>query len=400
MTNDIAIRIENLSKVYKIFDRPIDRMKEALHPFHKRYSRDFYALKNISFTLKKGETLGIIGKNGAGKSTLLKIITGVLTPSSGHIEVNGRIASLLELGAGFNPEMTGIENIYMNGTLMGYSKEEMDERINNIVSFADIGDFINQPVKMYSSGMFARLAFAVNAFVEPDILIVDEALSVGDNAFQIKCMKRMKELMEGGTTILFVSHDINAVRRFCTKVVWVNDGNIKVMGEVNWVVDKYVEFLKIKDIKINKKKSTVNDAIIAEILSVNVYTDNDIMVDEVSFDMPIFIEIKYKVLKNNLKNVVLGIAIRSIDDEYICGLNTLLDKKTIPWNLGINSMILKYPMGLRVLGGEYYFDVALIEETATIPIQYLSRVKKIKIKSDYKGEGIFIIPHDWLYNKL
>lgn len=400
MTNDIAIRIENLSKVYKIFDRPIDRMKEALHPFHKRYSRDFYALKNISFTLKKGETLGIIGKNGAGKSTLLKIITGVLTPSSGHIEVNGRIASLLELGAGFNPEMTGIENIYMNGTLMGYSKEEMDERINNIVSFADIGNFINQPVKMYSSGMFARLAFAVNAFVEPDILIVDEALSVGDNAFQIKCMKRMKELMEGGTTILFVSHDINAVRRFCTKVVWVNDGNIKVMGEVNWVVDKYVEFLKIKDIKINKKKSTVNDAIIAEILSVNVYTDNDIMVDEVSFDMPIFIEIKYKVLKNNLKNVVLGIAIRSIDDEYICGLNTLLDKKTIPWNLGINSMILKYPMGLRVLGGEYYFDVALIEETATIPIQYLSRVKKIKIKSDYKGEGIFIIPHDWLYNKL
>lgn len=400
MTNDIAIRIENLSKVYKIFDRPIDRMKEALHPFHKRYSRDFYALKNISFTLKKGETLGIIGKNGAGKSTLLKIITGVLTPSSGHIEVNGRIASLLELGAGFNPEMTGIENIYMNGTLMGYSKEEMDERINNIVSFADIGDFINQPVKMYSSGMFARLAFAVNAFVEPDILIVDEALSVGDNAFQIKCMKRMKELMEGGTTILFVSHDINAVRRFCTKAVWVNDGNIKVMGEVNWVVDKYVEFLKIKNIKINKKKSTVNDAMIAEILSVNVYTDNDIMVDEVSFDMPIFIEIKYKVLKNNLKNVVLGIAIRSIDDEYICGLNTLLDKKTIPWNLGINSMILKYPMGLRVLGGEYYFDVALIEETATIPIQYLSRVKKIKIKSDYKGEGIFIIPHDWLYNKL
>ena len=296
--------------------------------------------------------------------------------------------------------MTGIENIYMNGTLMGYSKEEMDERINNIVSFADIGDFINQPVKMYSSGMFARLAFAVNAFVEPDILIVDEALSVGDNAFQIKCMKRMKELMEDGTTILFVSHDINAVRRFCTKAVWVNDGNIKVMGEVNWVVDKYVEFLKIKNIKINKKKSTVNDAMIAEILSVNVYTDNDTMVDEVSFDMPIFIEVKYKVLKNNLKNVVLGIALRSVDDEYICGLNTLLDKKTIPWNLGVNSMILKYPMGLRVLGGEYYFDVALIEETATIPIQYLSRAKKIKIKSDYKGEGIFIIPHDWLYNKL
>lgn len=400
MTNDIAIKIENLSKVYKIFDKPIDRMKEALHPFHKRYSKDFYALKNISFTLKKGETLGIIGKNGAGKSTLLKIITGVLTPSSGKIQVNGRIASLLELGAGFNPEMTGVENIYMNGTLMGYSKEEMDKRIDNIVSFADIGDFINQPVKMYSSGMFARLAFAVNAFVEPDILIVDEALSVGDNAFQIKCMRRMKELMEGGTTILFVSHDINAIRRFCTKAVWINDGTIKLMGDVNWVVDKYVEFLKIKDVKVNKKKLTVNNTMIAEILDMNIYTNNGILVDEVSFDMPIFIEVKYNVLKNNLKNVVLGIALRSIDDEYICGLNTLLDKKNIPWNLGVNSMILKYPMGLRVLGGEYYFDVALIEETATIPIQYLSRAKKIKIKSDYKGEGIFIIPHDWLYNKL
>ena len=371
MTNDIAIKIENLSKIYKIFDKPIDRMKEALHPFHKRYSKDFYALKNISFTLKKGETLGIIGKNGAGKSTLLKIITGVLTPSSGKIQVNGRIASLLELGAGFNPEMTGVENIYMNGTLMGYSKEEMDKRIDNIVSFADIGDFINQPVKMYSSGMFARLAFAVNAFVEPDILIVDEALSVGDNAFQIKCMRRMKELMEGGTTILFVSHDINAIRRFCTKAVWINDGTIKLMGDVNWVVDKYVEFLKIKDVKVNKKKLTVNNTMIAEILDINIYTNNGILVDEVSFDMPIFIEVKYNVLKNNLKNVVLGIALRSIDDEYICGLNTLLDKKNIPWNLGVNSMILKYPMGLRVLGGEYYFDVALIEETATIPIQYL-----------------------------
>lgn len=240
MTNDIAIRIENLSKVYKIFDRPIDRMKEALHPFHKRYSRDFYALKNISFTLKKGETLGIIGKNGAGKSTLLKIITGVLTPSSGHIEVNGRIASLLELGAGFNPEMTGIENIYMNGTLMGYSKEEMDERINNIVSFADIGDFINQPVKMYSSGMFARLAFAVNAFVEPDILIVDEALAVGDIFFQNKCFKKFEDLRTKGVTILFVSHDIGSIRQLASKTLWLENGIFKSFGDTQSVCLSYL----------------------------------------------------------------------------------------------------------------------------------------------------------------
>ena len=212
LEKDIAIRVEGLSKVYKIYNTPMDRMKEALHPFHKRYSSDFYALQDVSFTLHRGETMGFVGKNGAGKSTLLKILTGVLTPTSGRVTVNGRVASLLELGAGFNPEMTGIENIYMNGTIMGCSRAEMDERLADIVAFADIGDFIHQPVKMYSSGMFARLAFAVNAFVEPDILIVDEALSVGDVFFQTKCMDRMKQMMDSGVTVLFVSHDSFAIK--------------------------------------------------------------------------------------------------------------------------------------------------------------------------------------------
>lgn len=239
MDNNIAIKAENLSKVYKIFDRPIDRLKEALSPFHKRYSKDFYALDNISFEIKKGETVGIIGKNGAGKSTLLKIITGVLTPSSGSIQVNGRIASLLELGAGFNPEMTGIENIYMNGTVMGYSKEEMDKRLNNIVSFADIGDFINQPVKMYSSGMFARLAFAVNAFVEPDILIVDEALAVGDIFFQNKCFKKFEDLRKKGVTILFVSHDLGSIKQLSTKTLWLENGISNMFGDTQSVCASY-----------------------------------------------------------------------------------------------------------------------------------------------------------------
>lgn len=239
MDNDIAIKAENLFKVYKIFDRPIDRLKEALNPFHKRYSKDFYALNNVSFEIKKGETVGIIGKNGAGKSTLLKIITGVLTPSGGNIQVNGRIASLLELGAGFNPEMTGIENIYMNGTVMGYSKEEMDKKIDNIISFADIGDFINQPVKMYSSGMFARLAFAVNAFVEPDILIVDEALAVGDIFFQNKCFKKFEDLRKKGVTILFVSHDLGSIKQLSTKTLWLENGISKMFGDTQSVCASY-----------------------------------------------------------------------------------------------------------------------------------------------------------------
>lgn len=237
--SNIAIQIDNLTKIYKIFDKPTDRVKESLNPFGKRYSRDFYALRDVSVSIYKGETIGVIGKNGAGKSTLLKMITGVLTPTSGNITVNGRIASLLELGAGFNPEMTGIENIYFNGTIMGYTKEEMDAKVEEIVDFADIGDFIHQPVKMYSSGMFARLAFAVNVSVKPDILIVDEALSVGDIFFQNKCFKRMENLQKEGVTVLFVSHDMGSIRQLCSKCLWLDQGAPRQYGPVDEVAAAY-----------------------------------------------------------------------------------------------------------------------------------------------------------------
>ena len=244
MKNNVAIKIEHLTKIYKIFDKPADRLKEALHPFNRRYSTDFYALNDLSLDIEQGETLGIIGKNGAGKSTLLKIITGVITPTSGQVEVQGRIASLLELGAGFNPEMTGIENIYMNGTVMGCTREEMDVRLPNIISFADIGEFIYQPVKMYSSGMFARLAFAVNAYVEPDILIVDEALSVGDVAFQAKCITRMRQMIEKGVTVLFVTHDISVVKSFCRRCLYLEHGCVKVEGAAEEVADVFLHEMR------------------------------------------------------------------------------------------------------------------------------------------------------------
>ena len=241
MMNNIAIKVNHLSKVYKLYGKPIDRLKESLHPLRKRYHKEFYALNDVSFEIKKGETVGIIGKNGAGKSTLLKIITGVLTPSSGHVHVNGRIASLLELGAGFNPEYTGIENIYLQGTLMGYSKEEMDVKIDEILAFADIGDFVYQPVKSYSSGMFARLAFSVAINVDPDILIVDEALSVGDMLFQVKCINRMKVMMERGITVLFVSHDTHSIKTLCKKAIWIENGCLKEYGDAGIVSNKYIE---------------------------------------------------------------------------------------------------------------------------------------------------------------
>lgn len=400
MSEDWVIKIEHLSKVYKIFDKPTDRVKEALNPFHKRYSRDFYALNDVSLTIKKGETVGIIGKNGAGKSTILKIITGVLTPTSGSVQVNGRIASLLELGAGFNPEMTGIENIYMNGTIMGYSKEEMDDRLQDIIDFADIGEFIHQPVKMYSSGMFARLAFAVNAFVEPDILIVDEALSVGDMKFQVKCMDKMAELMKGGCTVIFVSHDINAIRRLCHRAFFFNQGQLLADGEVNTVADMYLEFLEQPDKKIDVSPRPDRDIFytnndLGQITSFKVMNFDGIEKDIFAYNEPLKIIVEYDVKAVYLENVVLGIALHTSSNKYVCGLNTLLDGVNIPWKTGKNTFSLKYPMGLLALSGKYHFNVALAEKTATVPIHYIENVMEIDIASDYVSEGIYTIPHDW-----
>jgi lipopolysaccharide transport system ATP-binding protein len=241
-----------------LYEKPIDRLKEALSIKHKSYHNDFYALNNISLTIKKGETVGIIGKNGAGKSTLLKIITGVLSPTSGSITINGRISSLLELGAGFNPEYTGIENIYLNGTVMGMSRKEVDEKMKDILDFADIGDFVYQPVKTYSSGMYVRLAFSVAINVSPDILIVDEALAVGDARFQMKCFKKLNDLKENGTTILFVSHAIDQVRSFCTKGVLINDGKIIFQGDPKEAGVKYFDLIFPK--AINENHEIVNVA--------------------------------------------------------------------------------------------------------------------------------------------
>lgn len=241
--SETAIKVQDICKVYKLYESPKMRVKEALSPSKKEYHKKFEALKGVSFEVKKGEMLGIIGKNGAGKSTLLKIITGVLTPSSGDIEINGKISALLELGAGFNPEYTGLENIYLNGTMIGYTREEMDQKVDSIIEFADIGDFIYQPVKTYSSGMFARLAFAVSINVDPDILIVDEALSVGDVFFQTKCYKKLEDLKKAGKTILFVTHDLGSVIRYCDRALIISEGRNIAEGKPDAIVDIFKKIL-------------------------------------------------------------------------------------------------------------------------------------------------------------
>jgi len=235
-----VLKVENISKVYRLFDRRRDRLQEMLFKrLGRQFGKDFWALKNISFDLHPGEALGIIGRNGSGKSTLLQILAGTLTPTGGRLDVRGRVAALLELGSGFNPEFTGKDNIYLNGAILGLNRREIDSHYDAILAFADIGAFIDQPLKFYSSGMFVRLAFAVQACVEPDILIIDEALGVGDIFFQQKCYARLEKLLEEGKVIVFVSHDMTAVERFCTRVLLLNHGEPVYFGDPNEAVQRY-----------------------------------------------------------------------------------------------------------------------------------------------------------------
>jgi lipopolysaccharide transport system ATP-binding protein len=249
---DIAIRASHLSKCYHIYSNPTDRLKQFIAPrlqrltfqHPKQYFHEFWALNEVSFEIKKGETVGIIGRNGSGKSTLLQLICGTLTPTAGSVNVNGRIAALLELGAGFNPEFTGRENVYMNAAILGLSHEEVVERFDDIAAFADIGEFIEQPVKTYSSGMYVRLAFAVNILSNPDVMIVDEALAVGDMNFQAKCMTALTRIQDRGATVLFVSHDVGAVKSLCSQGIYLEHGKIKTIGKAPNVAEQYIKTMR------------------------------------------------------------------------------------------------------------------------------------------------------------
>lgn len=383
--NEIAIKVDNLSKVYRLYDKPIDRLKESISPLKKVYHKDFYALKGVAFEVKKGETVGIIGKNGSGKSTLLKIITGVLNPSGGNTFVNGKISALLELGAGFNPEFTGLENIYFNCTIMGYDKEEINDKIPNIIDFADIGDFINQPVKTYSSGMFVRLAFAVAVNVEPEILIVDEALSVGDLFFQTKCYKRFEELKKNGKTIFFVSHDMGSIIKYCDRAIVLNNGEKVFDGYPNQAVDIYKQILvdlygndksienlmsdNIEDnkntLKVIKKwdeKISINPNKLeygnggATIFEYTIFDDKNKVTSQLikgnicSFCM----RVKFNKL---VKNPIFAFTIKDKKGVEITGTNT--------WNENIDTFIIeegkvaeiKFEQKITLQGGEYLLSL-------------------------------------------
>lgn len=417
MQNDIAIKVCNLSKCYKLYDKPVDRLKESLNPFKKKYHKDFYALNEVSFEIKRGETVGIIGKNGSGKSTLLKIITGIVTPTKGNIIINGKISALLELGAGFNPEFTGIENIYMNGAIMGYSRKEMDHKLAGIIDFADIGEFIYQPVKMYSSGMFARLAFSVAISIDPDILVVDEALSVGDFMFQHKCMKKFKDLQNNGTTILFVSHSTQQIISTCNKAILLNEGHmINMSDDVEGIIFEYENLIRntktqeidvtsqqVEDLfnsneyctepnkSVNEYRLGTYNAIIRDVF---INYDRDKWNDEPVLKAGSKIICKLLIFsKNNIKSAVCGISIKNIKGEVLWGDNTLSLKENLVLTKGKN--IIMFEFDLNISPGEYLLYVGLADISTDKRIELDQRwpVKRINIVNQrVMAEGYVYAP--------
>ena len=344
--SEVAIRVNNVSKLYKLYDKPMDRLKESLGLSRKQMYKEHYALRNVSFDVHRGETVGIIGTNGSGKSTMLKIITGVLNPTEGDVQIQGRISALLELGAGFNMEYTGIENIYLNGTMMGFSKEEIDKKLDDILDFADIGDFVYQLVKTYSSGMFVRLAFAVSINIEPDILIVDEALSVGDVFFQVKCYHKFEEFKKMGKTILFVSHDLGSISKYCDRVILLNKGQKLSEGKPKQIVDEYKQILvKHDDMPLDvqnknieqvdntvwKSKLKLNPSLIeygekqAEIIDFAIIDDNGDITSNIQKNTEFTIKMKVK-FNQKMQEPIFAFTIKDLQGTEVTGTNTMYEK--------------------------------------------------------------------------
>lgn len=389
--SEVAIRVDDVSKLYKLYDKPSDRLKESLGLTRKKLYKEHYALHNVSFDVKRGETVGIIGTNGSGKSTILKIITGVLNPSGGHVEIDGRISALLELGAGFNMEYTGIENIYLNGTMIGFSREEIDAKMRDILDFADIGDFVHQPVKTYSSGMFVRLAFAVAINIDPEILIVDEALSVGDVFFQAKCYKKFEDFKKMGKTILFVSHDLGSISKYCDRVVLLNRGKKLAEGTPKEMVSMY------KRIMVNQDKAEEIAAHQMDMSSLEEDDEKEIKeaacegqwknhynlnpdVDEYGNgaaeieDFAIIDEngnytnaivkgtrfrLKSKVkFKQDVHDPIFTYTFKNIQGVAITGTNTMYEKKDVPLAKEGETYVATFEQDMFLQGGEYLLSMS------------------------------------------
>lgn len=389
--SEVAIRVDDVSKLYKLYDKPSDRLKESLGLTRKKLYKEHYALHSVSFDVKRGETVGIIGTNGSGKSTILKIITGVLNPSGGHVEIDGRISALLELGAGFNMEYTGIENIYLNGTMIGFSREEIDAKMQDILDFADIGDFVHQPVKTYSSGMFVRLAFAVAINIDPEILIVDEALSVGDVFFQAKCYKKFEDFKKMGKTILFVSHDLGSISKYCDRVVLLNRGKKLAEGTPKEMVSMYKRIMvnqdKAEEIAAHQMdmssleeddEKEIKEAVCegqwknhynlnpdvdeygngaAEIEDFAIIDENGNYTNAIVKGTRFRLKSKVK-FKQDVHDPIFTYTFKNIQGVAITGTNTMYEKKDVPLAKEGETYVATFEQDMFLQGGEYLLSMS------------------------------------------
>ncbi len=385
--SDYVIEVKNVDKVYKLYESNKARVADTLRLTRKKNYKEHYALKDMSFQVKKGECVGLIGTNGSGKSTILKIITGVLSPTKGEIIVDGRISALLELGAGFNQEYTGMENIYLNGTMLGYSNEEIDAKLDDILSFADIGDFVFQPVKTYSSGMFVRLAFAVAINIDPEILIVDEALSVGDVFFQAKCYKKFEEFKAAGKTILFVSHDLGAISKYCDRAVLINKGDKVGEGTPKEMIDIYKKILVGQEPVINSKLDNLDgiaDEVEAEELeegitwksnyqlnpNLNEYGDGRASIvdfavidDSGTYTNAIMkgstFTVKSKVHFNtDIENPIFTLTFKTLKGIDVTGTNTMYEKCDVGLCKEGSEYVATFTQRMDMQGGEYLMSIS------------------------------------------
>lgn len=379
--DNLAIKVEDVCKIYKLYERPSDRLRDALGLAGKKRYREHHALNHVSFEVKKGETVGIIGTNGSGKSTILKIITGVLNPTTGNVEIEGRISALLELGAGFNMEYSGIENVYLNGMMMGFSREEMDGRLEEILRFADIGDFVNQPCKTYSSGMFVRLAFAVAINIDPEILIVDEALSVGDVFFQAKCYKKFEDFKAQGKTIIFVSHDISSVAKYCDRVILLNKGDKLSEGNPKDTINLYKKVLLKQSDNIGNGKVLSQDSELqgqTELWKSNYQLNPEVneygtgeaeiidfaIVDEYGsytncIQKGTSFEIKSKVrFQTDISDPIFTYTFKTVQGTAVTGTNTMYEKAGIGMAKAGEIYVASFKQNMDLQGGEYLLSIS------------------------------------------
>ena len=407
MSSQTAILARSLSKSYQLYRNPLDRLKEALHPLRKSYHTTFNALSDISFDIARGETVGIIGRNGAGKSTLLKILSGVLQPSSGEYFVNGRIASLLELGTGFNPELTGRENIFFNGMILGLSREELSQKLEHIIDFAEIGEFIERPVKIYSSGMFARLAFAVAFHIEPEILIVDEALAVGDMAFQKKCFNKFREIRESGSTILFVSHDPYQIKGYCRRALYLKNGKCVAFGQSAEVVDTYIHDQELQVAKQSALKSIQDEdrqaatptpnkqaGAFLRITEVQLLTADNRLASVVKTGETIKIQFSYKLTGEFNGKLSFVFNLYRHDDLYICGATTVMDKipSVSPQEQG--TVTVSFP-DFPLLAGRYKWRVAINDGDGLGIFTEAVPVCDFQVRDGFQSVGLVHLNRSW-----